>query len=72
MEDRVIRHAQPLAWLNNGVLAEHVATYQAFLEERRYALKTRRDYLCCVAHLAEQAAAAQDQISSVSTARPTA
>jgi integrase/recombinase XerD len=52
MEDRVIRHAQPLAWLNNGVLAEHVATYQAFLEERRYALKTRRDYLCCVAHLA--------------------
>jgi hypothetical protein len=42
MEDQVIRHAQPLAWLNNGVLAEHVATYQAFLEERRYALKTRR------------------------------
>src|SRR5215470_16471567 len=28
MEDRVVRHIQPLAWLNNGVLARHVAVYQ--------------------------------------------
>ena len=52
MEDRVIKHAQPLAWLNDGVLAKHVATYQAFLEKGKYAPRTRRNYLCCVAHLA--------------------
>ena len=52
MEDQVIRHAQPLAWLNNGVLAKHVASYQAFLEEHGYAPQTRRTYLCCVAHFA--------------------
>jgi integrase len=52
MEDRVVRHIQPLAWLNNGVLARHVAVYQAFLEERRYAPQTRHIYICCVAHLA--------------------
>jgi hypothetical protein len=35
MEDRVIKHAQPLAWLNDGVLAKHVATYQAFLGKKQ-------------------------------------
>jgi integrase/recombinase XerD len=38
--------------LNKGVLAEHVASYQAFLEERRYAPLTRHIYLCCIAHFA--------------------
>jgi integrase/recombinase XerD len=52
MEDRVITHAQPLAWLNDGVLAKDAARYQIFLEERRYAPRTRHIYLCCVAHLA--------------------
>jgi len=52
MEHRVIAHAQALAWLNNGMLAKHVASYQAFLEERRYAPGTRQIYLCCIAHLA--------------------
>jgi integrase/recombinase XerD len=59
MEARVITHAQPLAWLNNGVLAKHVAGYQAFLEERRYAPHTRHIYLCCVAHLAHWMASAR-------------
>ena len=52
MEDRVIAHPQPLAWLNKGVLAKHVASYQTFLEERRYAPLTRHIYLCCIAHFA--------------------
>jgi site-specific recombinase XerD len=52
MEDRVIAHAQPLAWMNNGVLGKQVARYQAFLGERRYASKTQHNYLCCIAHFA--------------------
>lgn len=52
MEDRVVAHPQPLAWLNKGVLAKHVVSYQGFLNERRYAPATRHIYLCCVAHLA--------------------
>jgi integrase/recombinase XerD len=52
MEHRLVTHAQPLAWLNKGVLAKHVACYQAFLAECRYALRTKHNYLCCVAHLA--------------------
>jgi len=58
MEQRVITHAQPLAWLSDGVLAKHAATYQAYLEERRYAPRTRHAYLCCVAHLAQWMASA--------------
>src|SRR5262245_55010952 len=58
MEDRIITHAQPLAWLNDGVLAKNVARYQIFLEERRYAPRTRHIYLCCVAHLAHWMASA--------------
>jgi integrase/recombinase XerD len=46
MKRRVITHAQPLAWL------KHLARYQKFLEEHRYAPQTTRTYLCCVAHLA--------------------
>ena len=52
MEDREVTHAQPLAWLNEGVLAQQAARFQAHLEERRYAPQTRHIYLCCVAHLA--------------------
>jgi hypothetical protein len=51
MEDRVIAHTQPIAWSRNGVLAKHVASYQAFLEKCRYAPWTRHTYVCCVAHL---------------------
>jgi integrase/recombinase XerD len=58
MEDRVITHAQPLAWLNDGVLAKHVTSYQAFLEARGYAPQSRHTYLCCVAHLAHWMASA--------------
>jgi hypothetical protein len=58
MEDRVITHAQPLGWLNNGALAKHVTSYQAFLEEHGYAPRTRDAYLRCVAHLAHWMAGA--------------
>ena len=46
----LVTHTQPLARLNKGLLAKHLARYQAFLEERRYAPGTRHNYLCCVAH----------------------
>jgi len=52
MEDRAVTHAQPLAWLNEGVLAQHAAQFRAYLEERRYAPQTRQIYLCCIAHFA--------------------
>ena len=58
MEERIITHAQPLAWLNNGVLAKHMGSYQAYLEERRYAPATRQIYLSCIAHLAHWMASA--------------
>jgi site-specific recombinase XerD len=51
MADRVIAHSQPIASSRNGLLAKHVVSYQAFLEQRRYAPRTRHTYLCCVAHL---------------------
>jgi integrase/recombinase XerD len=58
MEHRLVTHAQPLAWLNKGVLAKHVACYQAFLEEHGYAPRTRHNYVCCVAHFAHWMASA--------------
>jgi site-specific recombinase XerD len=44
--------------LNEGVLAQQAARFQAYLEERRYAPQTRHIYLCCVAHLAHWMAGA--------------
>src|SRR5215467_15409684 len=44
MADRVIAHSQPIASSRNGLLAKHVVSYQAFLEERRYAPRTRHTY----------------------------
>ena len=58
MEHRLLTHAQPLAWLDKGVWAKHLAHYQAFLEERRYAPGTRDHYVRCVAHLAHWMASA--------------
>ena len=58
MKDRIVRHAQPLAWLKNGVLRKYLPRYELFLEVRRYAPQTRRTYLCCVAHLAHWMAGA--------------
>jgi integrase/recombinase XerD len=68
MDDRVITHAQPLAWLNDGVLAKHVASYKAFLEERRYAPGTRSIYLCCVGHFAHWMASAGASASQIDEA----
>ena len=40
------------AWLAHSVLYPHVSRYADHLERGRYALNTRRVYLCCVAHFA--------------------
>jgi integrase/recombinase XerD len=57
MGDRVLRHTQSLEWVDDG-LAKHLARYQTFLEEHRYASQTRRTYLCCVTHFTHWMASA--------------
>ena len=71
MEHRVIAHAQALAWLNNGMLAKHVASCEAFLEERRYAPQTRHNYLCCVAHFAHWMASAGLSVKQMASQQST-
>jgi integrase/recombinase XerD len=51
--------------LNKRVLAKHLALYQAFLEERRYAPRTRCNYLRCVAHFAHWMASAGHSASQI-------
>jgi site-specific recombinase XerD len=45
-------HPTPAAWLRNSTLAPFVPVYWRYLTERRYAERTARGYLTCIAHFA--------------------
>ena len=52
MQKAIIVQPQPRAWLEGSILRPYVSKYEEYLQRRRYALDTQRDYLCCVAHFA--------------------
>lgn len=52
MQKAMVVQPQPRAWLEGSILRPYVSQYGEHLQRRRYAPKTQRGYLCCVAHFA--------------------
>lgn len=52
MDRTLTAHPQVLCWLRESILDSHVATFLAYLRDRRYARQTRHSYICAVAHFA--------------------
>lgn len=52
MQKAMMVQPQPRAWLECSILGPYVSQYGERLQRRRYASKTQRGYLCCVAHFA--------------------
>ena len=52
MDKTVVAHPQVLSWLRESILDPHVATFLAYLRDRRYARQTQHSYICAMAHFA--------------------
>jgi len=52
MQKAIVVQPQTRAWLDGSILQPHVSKYETHLQQGRYAPKTQRNYLCCVAHFA--------------------
>jgi len=52
MDKTVVSHPQVLSWLRESILDPHVATFLAYLRDRRYARQTQHSYICAMAHFA--------------------
>lgn len=66
MDKTVVSHPQVLSWLRESILDSHVATFLAYLRDRRYARRpntatSAHGSLCALAESREDASAASQR-----------
>jgi len=62
MDKTVVAHPQVVCWLRESILNCHVATFLAYLRDRRYARQTQHSYVCAVAHFARWLQSEKDSL----------